>query len=292
MPHEFWAAIDDYLLNTASDIVTNNCWRLVLDLLTCAAQAKDNKSLVELTVNAVVPGDGNKFQEWMRSQLNTTMGARAKGGNLSSRQQMAAPALAVDMRALIGRSIVVAEQMLTPAAASTGGSNKVNLSTKDKYSEYEVAALLGFTHVNKTHKLPQFWNRVQASKKSWGHAMDTFQPIIAEDMETWLYNTRREINSGIFPKEKTIDSIIGLWFNPGVYVAQYTMAEQGISILALRVCSMHETETLEVQELVEERTVATRSYRESFKLSKTTVRVLASLFTDMKLTLQPFVLFC
>jgi hypothetical protein len=86
--------------------------------------------------------------------------------------------------------------------------------------------------VNAAHKLPQFRKRVQASKKSRGDSTNTFCQIITEDMATWAYDNRGNIDIGIFLEKKTIDSIISLHFNPGGCVAQYRTAEQGISILA------------------------------------------------------------
>jgi hypothetical protein len=51
-------------------------------------------------------------------------------------------------------------------------------------------------------------------------------------MAMWAYDNRRDINIGVFLEKKTIESIIRLRFDPGGCVAQYAMAEQGISILA------------------------------------------------------------
>jgi hypothetical protein len=108
---------------------------------------------------------------------------------------------------------------------------------------------MGFAHVNTAQKLPQFWNRAQASRKSRGDATDTLQQIITEDMSMWAYDNRCDINIGIFLEKKTIDMIISLHFNPGGCVAQYSTVEQGISVLAFQARSTQETETLKAQEL-------------------------------------------
>jgi hypothetical protein len=139
----------------------------------------------------------------------------------------------VDIGAVIGCSIIAAVQTLTPAASGAGTSVTTSeTGTKDKYSPAKVAALMGFACINTAHKLPQFWKRVQASKKSRGDSKETFFQIIIEDMVKWAYDNRLDIDIGIFLKKKTIDSIISLRYNPGGCVAQYAMAEQGISILA------------------------------------------------------------
>jgi hypothetical protein len=92
---------------------------------------------------------------------------------------------AVDMGAIIGRSIITAAQTSTPAASGAGTSATASeTEMKDKYSPDKVVALMGFACINAAHKLPQFWKRVQASKKSRGDSTDMFFQIISEDMAT------------------------------------------------------------------------------------------------------------
>ncbi len=75
-------------------------------------------------------------------------------------------------------------------------------------------------------------------------------------------------------------------------MAQCVTAEQGISILAFRARSTQETETLKAQELAEEKTVATRSYKESLMLARTTVCVPALTYQDVsKLNIATFCAF-
>ncbi len=113
-------------------------------------------------------------------RLNTTMGtlesdmtAHPQGQTgIGSGQDHTS---AVDMGVIIGHSIVATVQTLTPTASGVGGSSTGNeMGTKDKYSPDKVVALMGFAHVNAAHKFPQFWKRIQASRKSRGDAIDTF----------------------------------------------------------------------------------------------------------------------
>jgi hypothetical protein len=125
-------------------------------------------------------------------------------------------------------------------------------------------------------------------KKLQGDVTDTSRHIIMEDMVLWAYNNRCNINIGVSLEKKMIDSIISLRFNPRECVAQYTTAEQGISILAFRARSTQETESLKAQELAEEKTVAIRRYEELLKLVLTTVCILASSYQDIKLNIATF----
>jgi hypothetical protein len=114
-----------------------------------------------------------------------------------------------DMGTLISHSIVAAVQTLTSttAEAAAMGPTNGNKGSKSTFSKDKVATLMGFAHVNSALKLPSFWRRVQASKKSCSNTMDAFRTIIMEDMKTWASHNRQEINKGIHFEEKMIDSI-------------------------------------------------------------------------------------
>ncbi len=269
----------------------------MLDWLLCAVQDENGKSLVALLLEPVVTAEEEEFHDWMTMRLNTMMGTLESDMTVHPQGQTGLGGgqghmSAVDMGAIIGCSIISAVQTLTPTASGAGGGTTGNeTGTKEKYSPDKVAALMEFAHINAAHKLPQFWNRVQASRKSRGDATDTFQQIITEDMATWAYDNRRDINIGIFLEKKTIDSIISLRFNPGRCVAQYATAEQAISILAFQDGSTQEAETVKAQKLAEEKTVATRSYEESLKLARTTVRVPALTYHNVKFNIATFCAF-
>jgi hypothetical protein len=287
--------IDQNLASDAMELANDNSWGLVLDWLLCAAQAENRKSLNALSLKPVVTLEEEEFHDWMTMRLNTTMGHM--GSDMSAQTQgppgqSQGHTFAVGMGAVIGCSIVAAVQTLTPTASGAGTSATTSgTGRKDKYSPDKVVTLMGFACIHMAHKLPQFGKRVQASKKSRGDSTDTFCQIITEDMATWTYDNRRDIDLGIILEKKTIDSIISLHFNPGGCVAQYAMVEHGISILAFQAWSTQEMETLKVKELAEEKTVATKSYKESLKLAQTTVRVPASTYQDVKLNIATFCAF-
>jgi hypothetical protein len=166
----------------AMELANDDSWGLVLEWLLCAAQAENRKSLVALSLEPVVIAEEEDFHDWMVMRLNTTMGHM---GSEILVQTQGSPGhgqghtSAMDMGAVIGCSIVAAVQTLTPAA-SGGGTSATTSETgmKDKYYPDKVAALMGFACINVAHKLPQFWKRVQASKKSRGDSTDTFCQII------------------------------------------------------------------------------------------------------------------
>ncbi len=251
--------------------------------------------MVALAVEPVLNADELELQEWMNAQLSITLSPVAQGGTMQAVPHTQGPAgpTATNLGASIGRSIIAVVQTLTRAATAGGGGGAAGGegATKEKYSQDEVAALLGFAKLDTAHKLPQFWKRIQASKKSRGGVMDMYCNIILKDIKKWAWDDRRDIDKGVHLKKKTINSIISFCFNPGGCAAQYTTAGQGISILAFWARSTQEIETFKVQELTEERSVATRSYKEVLKIAKTMVCAPALTCQDMKLNISTFCAF-
>jgi hypothetical protein len=129
-------------------------------------------SLVVLLVEPVLDTDEPELQEWMNAQLNITLGPVAQGAAMQAAPHTQGPAgpTATNLGTSIDHSIVAAVQILTPAATAGGGGGGTGGegATTEKYSQDEVAALLGFAKLDAAHKLPQFWKRVQASKNQGG----------------------------------------------------------------------------------------------------------------------------
>jgi hypothetical protein len=103
------------------------------------------------------------------------------------------------MGTIISHSIDAAVQTLTPTmtgAVATGAANN-DKGSKSAFSKDDVATLMGFAHVTSALKLPPFWRHVQASKNSQEDTTDTFHTILMEDMKTWAFHNRQEINKGI-----------------------------------------------------------------------------------------------
>ena len=116
-----------------------------------------------LLVNAVVTADDEELQDWITARLNTTLGPMVHAAQPSvatigtSQVHGQMHPSAADMGAVIGRSVVVAVQTLTPASTVSGGAmTGSDTTTKEKYLPDKVDALLGFVHVDAAHILLQF----------------------------------------------------------------------------------------------------------------------------------------
>ena len=109
-------------------------------------------------------------------------------------------------------------------------------------------------------------------------------------MEEWGHNYRTEIDN-IFFKQKTIEDIINLRFNPGEGIAQYRTCEQGISILVCRPRGITETERLRDVEHATEATRGTRTFKEASNLTTTKPRLPASTFHEVRRNIGTFCAF-
>ncbi len=118
--------------------------------------------MVALLVEPVLDTDEPELQEWMNAQLNITLGLVAQGATMQAVPHTQGPAgsTTANLGTSIDHSIsiVTSAQTLTPAATTGEGSRATGGegATKEKYSQDEVAALLGFVKLDTAHKLPQF----------------------------------------------------------------------------------------------------------------------------------------
>jgi hypothetical protein len=221
MPHDLHEAITSYIDDSGKiELGNDDSWRLVLDWLLCTSQAKvDGASILALIVEPVCIADDDDFYSWMVQRLNLALGPSS--ANVVTAGEHIGPAhhpaqvqhpTAEDMGAIISRSIVAAAQTLTPTTtgAAAAWATNDNKGSKSTFTKDDVVTLLGFAHVNSTLKLPPFWCHEQVSKTSCGNTTDTFCTMLMEDMKTWAFHNRQEINKGIHFEKKTINSIITL----------------------------------------------------------------------------------
>ncbi len=85
-------------------------------------------------------------------------------------------------------------------------------------------------------------------------------------MEDWSHNYWTKIAT-IFFKQKTLEDIINLRFNPGEGIAQYRTAERGITMLVCRPRGIEEMERLRDHKHAMEATKSTRTLREASNLT-------------------------
>jgi hypothetical protein len=161
----------------------------------------------------------------------------------------------------IGRAIGLALRTATPAGAmptATKGTNVVRPYTKDKY-----ALIMGFCNVIQAQDIPQIWRHFAASKVK---QVEIHPHQLQKLMEDWSHNYRTKIDT-IFFKQKTLEDIINLWFNPGEGIVQYRTAQRGITMLVCCPRGIEETERLRDHEHVTEATKSTPTLRQANNLT-------------------------
>ena len=94
------------------------------------------------------------------------------------------------------------------------------------YSNWELAALMGYAQVYTESGIPKVWGKFQISK--W--CADNRQELLA-GMMYWAKTNGIEIDTAVFFVKLELEKMIKTKFNPGGPVAMYESAESGISPL-------------------------------------------------------------
>ena len=112
---------------------------------------------------------------------------------------------------------------------------------KNRYTDDDIAAIMGFSHVHRGDQVQPIWITMNNAKQK---NIDVFNRQLLAQMVDWAYDRRITINTGVFLNVETVKVIVDLKFNPGEGVAHLNSAAKGISLLACRVRTTGEIERL------------------------------------------------
>jgi hypothetical protein len=107
-------------------------------------------------------------------------------------------------------------------------------------------------------------------------------------MEKWSKTHGLEIDRGIYFKQRTVEDIVNLRFNPGQGVAQFKSAECGLSLLICRTHTPEEIERIHNREAAEQLTQATQVFEEALKLQRSDPRAPAGNYFELKFNITMF----
>jgi hypothetical protein len=107
-------------------------------------------------------------------------------------------------------------------------------------------------------------------------------------MKQYAYDRRIQIDTSVYLEQETIKAIVKLRSNPGEGVAHLSLASKGLSILACRARTTHETERVREQEQALSATEKTRLLDDLLKLPKGTTRAPADNFWELKMNVSTF----
>jgi hypothetical protein len=149
------------------------------------------------------------------------------------------------------------------AAAQAQGTTKEG-EEKTRYSDDDIAAIMGFSHVHRGDQLQPIWTTLNNAKKN----LDIFRRQLLARMMDWSYQRRIPIDTGVFLDVDLVKAIVELKFNPGEGVAHLNSAAKGLSILACRGRTSGEIKRQKEREEALSATEKTRQLDEFLRLQK------------------------
>jgi hypothetical protein len=167
MPHDILALLLCYVKNSPPEQAQGvpNTWQMVTQWCIMAPQ-KDpqGNSLVAFAIEAITKTDNAYFNQWVKSHLDSTMGTRPKklphpGVPMAGTSTQVLGHFAAEL----GKGVALGLQALGPFKPSTGNQGGVTeANSKQMYGEENIAALMGFSHVQKGSNLQDIWMYFQS----------------------------------------------------------------------------------------------------------------------------------
>jgi hypothetical protein len=189
----------------------------------------------------------------------------------------------------IGKGVALGLKALGPLKSNQitqGNSQKGD--DKARYTDDNIAALMGFSHVQRGNQLQPIWASLNTSK---GKNIHIYRRQIWARMKQWANDCRIPIDTSVYLKREMTKAIIELKFNPGEGVAHLSSASKGLSIKSCRGRTSVDTEQIRECEVALLATENTRQLDELLRLSKGITRAPVDNFWELKINIATFMSF-
>jgi hypothetical protein len=191
----------------------------------------------------------------------------------------------VNFAADIGKGVALGLKALGgPIATVQQGATKEG-EEKTRYTDNDIAAIMGFSHVTRGDLVQPIWTTLNNAKQK-NH--DTFRGQILTRMMEWGIDCQIPIDTGVFLDSNVVKAIVDLKFNPGEGVAHLNSAAKGLSILSCRARTTGEIERIKEREEALTATEKTRHLDEFVRLQKDQRRAPADNFLELKNNIATF----
>ncbi len=168
VPHEVLSIILEYVESIADKAPeVGQAWQLAMQWCVVAAQRNSQgDSHVAFSVDAITETDDAIFCQWAETRLNGTMGTKpTTPGAMAMPLGGTHPQAHGQFAAELGRGGALGLQALGPLKPSAGNQGGGGESeSKPLYTEEDIAALMGFSHVKRGSDLQDIWTYFQTSK--------------------------------------------------------------------------------------------------------------------------------
>ena len=288
MPHEILRIVTNHVgeVNTTAYA---DAWSTVASWCLLAGQVSTTgESLVSFSIEAITEVEDEYLGKWLEQRLDTTLGPRPQGGAPLSGTQKGGSSGSMpqeNFAADIGKGVALGLKALGgPIATVHQGATKEG-EEKNRYTDDNIAAIMGFSHVTRGDMVQPIWTTLNNAKQK-NH--DTFRRQILSRMMEWGHDRRIPIDTGVFLDSDVVKAIVELKFNPGEGVAHLNSAAKGLSILSCRARTTGEIERIKEREEALTATEKTRQLDEFVRLQKDQRRAPADNFLELKNNIATF----
>ena len=249
MPYEILRMVVHHIEEVDTREYTD-AWATVAAWCILASQGNTSgESLMSFSIEAITEVEDDYLGRWLEQRLDTTMGPRQQGAVPAVapyRGGAPGPMSQATFAADIGKGVALGLKALgAPMATGHLQSPTKDGDEKTRYTDDDIAAIMGFSHVHRGDQVQPIWITMNNAKQK-NH--DVFRRQLLARMTDWAYDRRITIDTGVFLDVETVKAIVDLKFNPGEGVAHLNSAAKGLSILACRARTTGEIERLKERE--------------------------------------------
>ena len=289
MPYEILHMVVHHIEEVDTREYTD-AWATVAAWCILASQGNTSgESLMSFSIEAITEVEDDYLGRWLEQRLDTTMGPRQQGAVPAVapyRGGAPGPMSQATFAADIGKGVALGLKALgAPMATGHLQSPTKDGDEKTRYTDDDIAAIMGFSHVHRGDQVQPIWITMNNAKQK-NH--DVFRRQLLARMTDWAYDRRITIDTGVFLDVETVKAIVDLKFNPGEGVAHLNSAAKGLSILACRARTTGEIERLKEREEALTATEKTRQLDEFLRLQKDQRRAPADNFLELKNNIATF----
>ena len=178
MPYEIARIVVTHI-EEVGDQTYATAWSTVVAWCMLASQANAaGESLVSFSIEAITEVEDEYLGKWLEQRLDTTLGPRPRRGGtigMTSQVDPSGPMAPATFAADIGKGVALGLRALggLMVAAQAQGTTKEG-DEKTRYSNDDIAAIMGFSHVHQGDQVQPIWTTLNNGKQK---NFDIFRPI-------------------------------------------------------------------------------------------------------------------
>ncbi len=152
MPYEIARIVVNHI-DEVNDAAYGAAWATIVAWCILASQGNTaGESLVLFSIEAITEVEDDYLGRWLEQRLDTTLGPRPRGGGTTggtTQPGPSGPMAQTTFAADIGKGVALGLRALGgPMAAAQAQSATKEVEEKTRYSDDDIAAIMGFSHVH------------------------------------------------------------------------------------------------------------------------------------------------